>query len=56
MIAAQVGAEDVRHRAFENSYHLLSLDYERNIVADEIVRFFEEQFSRGQSDAIRNLD
>jgi len=48
VIADGVSSEYVRHRTFDASYHLLSLDYERNIVAAEIVSFLEHHFSRGE--------
>lgn len=47
VIARGVRSEHVRHRAFTESYHLLSIDYERNIVASEVVSFLEHHFSQG---------
>jgi carboxylesterase len=56
VIAAGVSTDYIRHRAFEGSYHLLSLDYERNIVAAEVAAFFEHHFSRSETDEVRRLD
>jgi carboxylesterase len=40
-LAREIGAERVRHRALPGSYHVISIDIERDIVADEVGRFFE---------------
>jgi carboxylesterase len=56
VIASKISSEFIRHRAFEGSYHLLSLDYERNIVAAEVVAFFDHHFSRSETDEVRRLD
>ena len=56
VIANRVATPFVRHRAFQRSYHLLSIDYERNIVAAEVLSFLEHHFSRGDHDEIRRFD
>jgi carboxylesterase len=38
-IAAAVGAETVQHRALADSYHLLAVDVERDLVAEEVAGF-----------------
>ncbi len=47
VIARSIRSTEVRHREFNESYHLLSIDYERNIVASEVVSFLEHHFSQG---------
>jgi carboxylesterase len=38
-IAATVGAETVKHRALERSFHLIAVDVERDLVAEEVATF-----------------
>jgi carboxylesterase len=38
-IASAVGANTVEHRALARSYHLIAVDVERELVADEVARF-----------------
>jgi len=56
VIAAEVRSEYIRHRSFERSHHLLSLDCERTIVAAEVTAFLEHHFNRGEDDEIRRID
>ena len=56
VIASKISSDFIRHRTFEGSYHLLSLDYERNIVAAEVVAFLDHHFSRSETDEVRRLD
>lgn len=43
-ILAGIGSRTARHCALERSYHLVSLDVEREVVAAEVSRFFDARF------------
>lgn len=45
-IAERVSSRVVRHRALANSFHLVSLDLDREVVAAEVASFFETEFRR----------
>jgi carboxylesterase len=42
-IAAHIGAPLVRHRPLPESFHLVAVDVERDVVAAEVATFFEAQ-------------
>lgn len=47
-LTAALGAATVRMRALEDSYHLVAIDVEREVVAAEVGVFFERAFRGGQ--------
>jgi carboxylesterase len=44
-IARGVSAAIVRHRPLHGSYHLIAIDIERDLVAQEVGRFFADRFA-----------
>lgn len=47
-IAGRVSSQVVRHRTLANSFHLVSVDFDRAIVAAEVATFFETEFRRNR--------
>lgn len=48
-IASGVGATTVKHRALERSYHLIAVDVERDLVAEEVAAFVRAHALPGAS-------
>lgn len=42
-LARELGAAIVKHRPLERSYHVITIDVERDAVASSVAEFFEEQ-------------
>jgi carboxylesterase len=47
-IARRVSSARVRHRALDHSFHLVTLDFDREVVAAEVASFFETEFRRSR--------
>lgn len=41
-----IGSEDVHFLLLHDSYHMVTLDNEKQLVADETIRFFRERFAK----------
>jgi carboxylesterase len=45
-LARELGSSTVKHRPLERSYHLITIDVERDAVASAVAEFFEEHLKR----------